>query len=140
MAGDGLLRPGVRVKRYQPVSCGDRWCRRLTERRGLVVPVPGMRVRPAAIVVPLGLMLAGAGAEGGPPGDGRALWQQSLAAQRLPDLHSEVRLETTTPAGDRVTLSLHALGKLAPDGVNRMLMARVTAGGAPSSARASSAS
>src|SRR5262245_54340677 len=91
-----------------------------------MVPVQGMRVGSLAIVALPALMFA---AESAPPGDGRALWNQSLAAQRLPDLHSEVRLETTTPAGERITLSLHALGKLAPDGVNRLLMARVTAGG-----------
>jgi hypothetical protein len=67
--------------------------------------------------------------EGGPPTDGVALWQASLTAQRLPNLRSEVTLETTIPSGEKITLTLHAVSKIEPDGINRMLMARVVSGG-----------
>jgi hypothetical protein len=57
------------------------------------------------------------------------LWQQSLAAQRIPSLRSQITLETTTPSGDTVTLHLHAVSRIELDGVNRLLMARVASGG-----------
>jgi hypothetical protein len=64
-----------------------------------------------------------------PPTDGVRLWQASLAAQRLPNLRSEVTLETTVPSGEKISLTLHAVSKIEPDGINRMLMARVVSGG-----------
>lgn len=68
--------------------------------------------------------------QGAPPSaNGAALWHQSLAAQRLPDMRTQVTLETTMSSGDVITLQLHTVGKLAEDGVNRMLMGRVTSGG-----------
>jgi uncharacterized protein len=60
--------------------------------------------------------------------DGRELWRQSLAVQRLPDLRSDITL-TTTASGTDVTLQIHGVGVLLEDGVKRALMSRVIAGG-----------
>ena len=74
----------------------------------------------AVLTLPAGTVVAA---------DGATLWQRSLTVQRLPDLHCEVALDTTTASGDRIALRLHVVGKLADDGVNRSLMGRVIGGG-----------
>ena len=87
-----------------------------------------LRIVPLRLVLLVALGVSRAGAAASPP-DGATLWQQSLAVQRLPDLRCEVEIDTTTPSGDRIALRLHLIGKLADDGMNRALMARVIGGG-----------
>lgn len=89
------------------------------------------RWRRHALAAAVTVMVATRAASGDPlpPMDGVALWHASLAAQRLPNLRSEITLTTTLPTGESIRLTLHAISRIEPDGVNRMLMARVTAGG-----------
>src|SRR5437879_3436168 len=64
-----------------------------------------------------------------PPLDGRALWRRSLELQRVPSARLDGTLTTTT-ASHETRLALHLVGRLAEDGVSRMLLVRITGAGA----------
>ncbi len=81
----------------------------------------------ASFMAPLALAAIVARADW--PSDPVALWQKSLAAQRLPDSKADVQLVTTTSAGDEVRLQIRIVARLADDNVSRMVLARVVSGG-----------
>lgn len=86
-----------------------------------------MRTVAGAMLVFAGLASAGDVAS---QRDARALWQQSLAAQRFQDLRTIGTLTTRFPSGDEVVLEVELLASLQSDGVSRMGLTRVVSGNA----------
>lgn len=66
-----------------------------------------------------------------PPGrDPTQLLEESLAAQRFPDLRADATLTTTVGSGDTVDLRIELLAMIEPDGRSRKAITRVRSGGA----------